>query len=249
MHRKLELEACGAGMVPRHTHSDIHACFVFDGSMNDRLFGDEVIGAGNICLNPAGTEHWIEAGAEGLGCAILTLPASLATKERTIFSASDYLRDGSSMIARMASVNPAKRLIAEGALSTAIVNSIAGKTHDMPSWLDEARACIDNAPGASVVSSLANDAGVHRATLTRWFQAMFGMSPERYRMLVQLEHAAGLLMGGHSPAHVALEVGFADQAHFNRALRHHIGGSPGQWAKSHATIVQDRARDDDRMSP
>ena len=247
MQRKIELEACPAGMVPRHTHDDVHACFIFGGAMNDRLFGDEVISVGEICVNPAGTEHWIEAAAEGLECAIISWPSAMVMPVRKTVCVSDQLRNASGLIDKLSSSNPAERLIAEGELGSAIENSIAEKFTESPSWLVEARALINKSPQGTVVASLANDAGVHRATFTRWFQRAYGISPEHYRMLIQLEQSAALLLRGDTPAHVALEVGFADQSHFNRAWRHYLGGTPGHWAKSHATIIQDVSRNDGKV--
>ena len=93
--------------------------------------------------------------------------------------------------------------------------------------------------GASPVSieDLCVATGLSRWQLTRRFQQVFGVSPYRYHLMRRLDAARRLLSFGGEPAQVALDCGFADQAHLTRHFRKAFGLSPGVWKRSTTTPV------------
>ncbi len=96
---------------------------------------------------------------------------------------------------------------------------------DPPSWLVQARHAL--AERAVPIRTLSLEAGVHPIHLAREFRRHFGLPPTRFRSRMRLWRAAGLLSLAHDPlATVALEVGFADQAHMTRAFRGATGVTP-----------------------
>ncbi len=67
---------------------------------------------------------------------------------------------------------------------------------------------------------LARQLQVSPYVLSRTFQAVAGLSVTRYRRRLRLHHARYLVEEGWADlAQVAAEVGFADQAHFTRAMQ------------------------------
>jgi AraC-like DNA-binding protein len=61
----------------------------------------------------------------------------------------------------------------------------------------------------------------------REFQRLFGMTPGDYLLKVRLLMARRALEEGNAPVgSIALECGFYDQSHFNRAFRAHSGLAP-----------------------
>jgi len=97
---------------------------------------------------------------------------------------------------------------------------------------------------------LAATAGLSAFHFSRLFHRVVGVSPHQYLVGCRLRHARELLAvgQGRSIAEVALECGFADQAHLARHFRRAYGVSPGQFQKEHEqtsparTAVQDGAR-------
>lgn len=65
--------------------------------------------------------------------------------------------------------------------------------------------------------------GVNPFHLARSFTAVLGVPPHVYLTARRVERAKALLRAGHSPAAVALEVGFFDQSHLNRQFKRLVG--------------------------
>lgn len=65
------------------------------------------------------------------------------------------------------------------------------------------------------------------------FKASTGIPPHQWQTKARLERAKQLLVCGNTPiTDVAVETGFADQAHFTRVFRKNIGTTPANWKKS-----------------
>lgn len=77
------------------------------------------------------------------------------------------------------------------------------------------------------ITDIAAAAGLSPTQLTRGFRAALGVSPYAYVIDRRLETAVGLLQRTDLPiAIIALEAGFADQAHLTRLMRARIGITP-----------------------
>ena len=92
-----------------------------------------------------------------------------------------------------------------------------------------ARALLD-AETARVVRSTELEAatGLTRHELARQFRAALGTSPYRYSLMRRLDHAGALLRRGEPLAGVALDTGFADQAHLTRMFTAAHGVPPAR---------------------
>ncbi|MDO3703279.1 AraC family transcriptional regulator [Micromonospora sp. C28SCA-DRY-2] len=97
------------------------------------------------------------------------------------------------------------------------------------SLVEAARAAVhDDAPEAAGLLPLARSLGVSPYRLSRSFHALVGVPLTRYRNRLRVGRALDLLTAGAEPARVAIDVGFADQAHLTRTVRAHVGHTPGQ---------------------
>ncbi|MGP6427415.1 helix-turn-helix domain-containing protein [Pseudomonas pharyngis] len=65
--------------------------------------------------------------------------------------------------------------------------------------------------------------------LIRAFKQHFGMTPHAFLVNQRIQFARERLRRGQLIADVALEAGFADQAHFQRAFKQHLAATPGQY--------------------
>jgi AraC-like DNA-binding protein len=105
----------------------------------------------------------------------------------------------------------------------------------LPRFLDvaalkRARQYLDTQKTRVVHSSeLEAVTGLTRYELARQFRAMCGTSPYRYLLMRRLDFARELLAGGRSLVEVAIEAGFADQAHFSRMFKAAFGITPARY--------------------
>ena len=67
----------------------------------------------------------------------------------------------------------------------------------------------------------------------RVFRVSFGHSPHAYITRRRIERAQGLILTtGRTLGEIALDCGFADQAHFTKIFRRLCGESPGKWRRT-----------------
>jgi AraC-like DNA-binding protein len=71
--------------------------------------------------------------------------------------------------------------------------------------------------------------GLTRYELARQFRLMCGTSPYRYLLMRRLDVARQQLVGDRSLVEVAIEAGFADQAHFSRMFKATFGITPARY--------------------
>ena len=71
--------------------------------------------------------------------------------------------------------------------------------------------------------------GLTRYDLARQFRIMCGTSPYRYLLMRRLDFAREQLARGRSLVEVAIQAGFADQAHFSRMFKATFGVTPARY--------------------
>lgn len=98
-------------------------------------------------------------------------------------------------------------------------------------WLRAAEELLHAQPGdRRSLGELAEAVGVHPAHLARAFRARHGVSVGEYGRRVRLEWAAAEVARGETPlAAIAAQAGFADQSHFTRVFRRHVGTTPARY--------------------
>ena len=96
--------------------------------------------------------------------------------------------------------------------------------------LERAREFLD-AEKTRVVRSAELEAvtGLTRYDLARQFRVMYGTSPYRYLLMRRLDCAREQIARGRPLSAVAVDVGFADQAHFARMFKATFGLTPARY--------------------
>jgi AraC family transcriptional regulator len=98
-------------------------------------------------------------------------------------------------------------------------------------WLRDVHDLLqERVPDQTTLTDLAAAVGVHPVHLARTFRREYGMTVAQYARSLRLDWAAERLTAGDCTlAAVAAEAGFADQSHFTRAFRDHVGVTPGRY--------------------
>lgn len=100
-----------------------------------------------------------------------------------------------------------------------------------------AKEYLDDSPEEKItLTMLAALCGVSRFQLIRGFSRETGITPHAYLVQSRVRRARRLLLEGRKAADVALETGFADQSHLNRAFLRQFGMTPGHYAASVSTL-------------
>lgn len=87
----------------------------------------------------------------------------------------------------------------------------------------------DNCTRALKLEDICAAADLSPSYLTRSFKKRYGMTPHAYLVNRRIQYARTRLKRGHMIADVALDAGFADQAHFQRAFKRVLAATPGQY--------------------
>jgi AraC-like DNA-binding protein len=84
------------------------------------------------------------------------------------------------------------------------------------------------------LTELAEASGATPLGLLRAFSAAYGMPPHRYQLQRRVQLARHRLRGDTGLATLAVELGFADQSHFNRVFKSVVGVPPGAYRQAAA---------------
>jgi len=108
------------------------------------------------------------------------------------------------------------------------------ETPQDPQWLGHARALIDEEWASDArLGTVAVRVGVSRYHLARKFRERFGCSVGEYVHRLRVTQARHLLLATDaSLSEIAFTTGFADQSHFTRIFRRHIGTSPDRYRRA-----------------
>ncbi|GLU81039.1 AraC family transcriptional regulator [Rhizobium sp. NBRC 114257] len=83
------------------------------------------------------------------------------------------------------------------------------------------------------LEELAALTGLSQSHFSHAFKASTGLPPHQWQTQARLERAKQLLLSSEMPlTTVAVETGFADQAHFTRVFRKNVGTAPASWKRS-----------------
>ncbi|TBU95467.1 helix-turn-helix transcriptional regulator [Phytopseudomonas dryadis] len=96
--------------------------------------------------------------------------------------------------------------------------------------LEQAARLIHRHCGATLsLDTLCEAAQLSPSQLIRGFKRRYGMTPHAYLLNRRIQFAHARLKSGAPLAEVALEAGFADQAHFQRTFKQFLAATPGQY--------------------
>ena len=103
-----------------------------------------------------------------------------------------------------------------------------------PPWLVRATERLHASAGGDVeMAAIAAEVGVHPVHLARTFREHHGTTMGDYLRRLRVERARAQLAATAKPlSQIALEAGFADQAHFTRVFRTIVGATPGAYRRA-----------------
>lgn len=106
--------------------------------------------------------------------------------------------------------------------------------NEAPAYLHDLVQAIEDAHGGVRFSELVGKVGVSERKARDDFSRIVGLGPKQFAKLLQVNHAFGALMslGEMRLAELALECGFADQAHMTRTFGEFLGDSPLRFAEN-----------------
>jgi len=95
---------------------------------------------------------------------------------------------------------------------------------------------LDSAITLADLAGLAKQSVYH---FCRVFRKSFDEPPHQYVMRRRIERAQGLMLQTNLPlAQIAVDCGFADQAHLNKSFRRFAGQTPGAWRRARVAPIQ-----------
>jgi AraC family transcriptional regulator len=219
-----------------------YLALVLDGSMVKSFRARTMdFGRGSAFTIPAGLWHDARFGSAG-ATIVIVRPRSEATPLTDCFRRLVELHGRGfnwlawRLAAELRASDAAAPLAAEGfalelLAATAREAAIDRNVGRRPIWLGSAeellRARLADPIG---LSELAESVGVNAAHLARVFRARYGVSVGEYGRRLRLDWAAAEISRDDRPiAEIASEAGFADQSHFTRLFRRHVGITPARY--------------------
>ena len=113
--------------------------------------------------------------------------------------------------------------------SNELLQSALGCPKTISSAVEYMHSCAGAPIGLEEVSKAA---GVGLFHLIRLFRRHLGMTPHAYLTQIRITKSKQLLKHGRPISEIALDVGFADQAHFTKRFKQLTGTSPAHYARS-----------------
>lgn len=90
------------------------------------------------------------------------------------------------------------------------------------------------------LETLAAELFVSKYYFIRKFKKSVGMTPHQFCIQNRIRKSQGMLDGKRTISEIAVEMGFYDQSHFDRAFRRIVGISPSEYADSKIRMGQGR---------
>jgi AraC-like DNA-binding protein len=199
--------------LPRHCHREAFAAVVLAGGYDEAGdTGRHRVRPGDVIFHRAFESHLDRFHGPGAEVLVIEVPDGWDGPS------TGSIRDPDAVV-RAGEKDPleALQLLVDGFSAW-----LAG-AHDWPDALAEA---LRADPSLSL-EHWAEAAGLHPGSLSRGFARVFGMSPAAYRLVQRTRRAIDALMRSDVPlSRLAIDCGFADQAHMTRAVASLAGAPP-----------------------
>ena len=105
--------------------------------------------------------------------------------------------------------------------------------NDQPAWVGQIYELMNDRWSESLsLEDLAQTAGVHPVTVSKYFRKYFGCTFGEYIRRIRIERSLSIIKNSSfSLTEIGYECGFYDQSHFTRTFRQLTGFSPKSYAK------------------
>lgn len=233
-------------VLPPHVHERSIFAVMLEGSFRDRFTRREYeCDPSTVFTEPAGERHANHI--ENAGARVLVIQPDPDDEEllrpcRDVFSRVNHFRHGriaglGHRLAReCASPDAVSPLAAEGLVlemlaEAARLESRRRRDRDPPRWLEDARELIHERFTEGLrIAEIAAAVDVHPSHLARVFRAHYHTAIGSYIRNLRIEWATTRLREGEETlSTIAVRAGFADQSHFTRAFKRHMGTTPGRY--------------------
>lgn len=220
----------------RHAHPAGQIVFVLEGSYRERWRqGWRHLAPGSVLYRPPGVEHANRFGSdEVLALLVAYRPGRLQAlgAPRGPRELGPLLGDLRARIeCEWQRDDPASRAALEGLALLLLARSLRPcRDAERPEWLRHALDLVRRRYAVGVtLSSLAEEVGLHRATVAAGFRRHLGRSVGEVIRDVRLAHALDEIRDGRRPlADIAVECGYYDQSHMGRCVKRATGTTPAQ---------------------
>jgi AraC family transcriptional regulator len=224
--------------IRRHEHESMFFSLTLSGAYVERHRRTEIeFGPGSASFHPCGEEHALRVGGDDTRC----LNVELNAEWQDLASDSLHRTESGPLLWAMARLDAALRapFIDPEAVESRVLDMFAclspqEKVAGEPLWLRRVEEIIHDEFSRSItVIGLARRAEVHPVHLSRTWRRFRGCSVLRTLHRLRIEAACRRMTAERtSLAELALEVGFADQAHFSHVFRTVTGMTPARFRSS-----------------
>jgi AraC family transcriptional regulator len=242
--RFMELRFPSALVLPSHSHDRPTLAVVMRGSFETRMAADvEVCERTSLRIEPAGSSHTNHFGPSGAHIVVVQPDPSSALLESAagLFDRAEHRRDQRAGLIGRAIASELRHRDAVSPLALAslgleLVTAVARSARvprSAPPWVARATELIhDRFLETLRIETIADGVGVRPSELVRAFRAFHGVPVGTYARRLRLEWVARRLAESAEPiASLAIEAGFADQAHLTRAFRAFSGLTPARYRR------------------
>ena len=232
--------------VPEHSHQAAYFSVLLGGAYRE-TFGRHVVDYGlrSVSFHPPGTIH---SGEMIRGARLFALELDSAWFERfrdlAPLPRSSHYRPGGHITwlagrahREFKHRDAASHLTIEGLLLEMLGELARGELREEsggPRWLGTAVDLLRAEFQRNLtLEEVARKAGVHPARLSRAFRREFRQTVGEYLKELRVTYALERITGDVDLSELALAAGFADQSHFTRVFRAHMGMTPGKFREQH----------------
>lgn len=236
------------GQISEHAHENAHFCFVLQGSYSEFDSRRELTcGPSTLTFRPPGEVHRDYFHDRDVRVFIIEIPPRWIAK----------LRDHSIQLCRAATfrggplpqlttrlnrefhqADAASSLIIEGLtlelMAEAARHSAGDGEQKIPRWLKRAKDLIHARFSENLtLDQIASEVGVHPVHLATVFRRKYHSTVGEYIRRLRIEYACRELATGTTPlGAIALDAGFANQAHFSSTFKRLTGLTPASYRNS-----------------
>lgn len=236
------------GEISEHAHENAHFCFVLQGSYSEFDGRRELIcEPRTLTFRPPGDIHRDCFYDRDVRVFIVEIPPRWVERLRDQSIRLDRAGEfkGGPLPQLAARLNrefhrtdAAASLIVEGLtlelMAEAARHSAGGGGPKIPRWLKQAEALIRARFAENLtLGRIASEVGVHPVHLATVFRREYRSTVGEYIRRLRIEYACLALARGEKPlGAIALEAGFANQAHFSGAFKRLTGLTPAAYRNS-----------------
>ena len=234
--------------LPRHAHAAAFFSLTIAGGYVERHGSRDVeYGAASVAFHTPGEEHAVVIGTSEVRCLNVGLPASWVHGVPEAGGGPAFVRAVGGPLVWLArrihdetrSWSPSSPVSVEALVleMLALLSATEPPPPDRlpPRWLEEAEEILRHEYCSSLtVRGLARRLGVHPVHLSRSWRRYRRCSVADAVRRLRLDEARRRLVSREAIAAIALDLGFADQAHFTRAFRRATGLTPRAWRRREA---------------